>query len=216
MTNVTFHLSCDPSRFLYKGKPPADLQDSYWHKKVSVATLQSNNKGRFDDNLCGFRAVAVFFEWLKNPNFHPKRIGKKAVEDMYFDFKDRAQPLLPENPTEYGGCSLSTMRELCVFNKLNVVIFGVEVNPSPSDYSYQPEAHTHLGRILCQHCVRDFKETIHLIDYKGHCMVIHPKKLKNVFDEYRCTKCSYNPRFPNDLNRHVKTCSEGEFLSFII
>ena len=121
---LALHLSCDPSRLLLSGRPPATF-DEYWVNSRSVYTLDKDSHRRvYNDNLCAFRAVAVFMRQLKKSNFQPQKISRREVDDLYYEYRMEVDTEIPDDSSDFSGSSLDTIGKLCYLKGLNVMVFS--------------------------------------------------------------------------------------------
>ena len=197
-TNLKFHVFCDHSRAQEDGRPPADM--GRWLHNTSVFCLQSTTDGRMiQDNLCAFRAVVCFLKLLINPRFNCRACTIRDVHELYHEYRLAKDQELPEHPIQYNGTYLETLKSLCIFKKINVIVFSNEtVTPeeandytNPSLFDFQGGTDATLSRIIYRY-VGEFEHTMHLIDHQNHCMLIKPGKTSSVLKQFACRSCSYN------------------------
>ena len=120
-TNLKFHVFVDHTRLQDQGRPPPDM-GKWLHNKL-VFCLQSSQHGMIQDNLCVFRAVVCFFKLLENPKFNGRQCPLRDVHALYHAYRKAKDRELPEHPIQYSGTHLDTLKSLCIFKKINVIVF---------------------------------------------------------------------------------------------
>ena len=219
-TNLKIHVFCDQSRSQVNGGPPLDL--GKWRGNQLVYCLQKNNNRMIFDNLCAFRAVTCFIKLVNEEvNFHPSRCPVAAVHTLYHEYRQAKDPQLPVHPIQYSGTYLPTLKSLCIFKKINVIIFSDETvsrdeantYENPGLFDFQGGSHAPLSRIIYRY-VGEFNKTMHLIDYQNHCMLIKPGAISSLLKQFGCRSCSYNTNRLDNLKRHEKTCSKEQKFTY--
>ena len=213
MSNIAFYIYPIPERALLYGSPPTEF--GRWGPMRSVYTLKrDNNNNDITDDLCAFRAVALFLKQKQNPRFQADRLTQEDVHDLYRSFRRAKDPLLPEDPLHFQGAYLPTLKLLCLYKEINVVVYSTqEVSPdevgdynNPDVFEFNGNPTCNLSRVLFKFDA-GFQHTINLIDYKNHCMLIKEGKADVVLKQYACRKCSFVAKKKCHLNTHEKTCT---------
>ena len=219
-TNLKFHVFCDHARAQQNGTPPLDM--GKWGTHPCVCCLQKNSRAQlYQDNLCVFRAVFCFLKLQENPQYECRSNNIWEVHALYHEYREEKDPQLPLHPIQYKGSYLETLKSLCFFKKINVVVFSdetvtqeeAETYENPSIFDFQGDSTTSLSRILYRY-VGGFDKTMHLIDYNNHCILIKPGKLSSVLHQFACRFCSFNTRWQKNLVRHEKICTNIKKITY--
>ena len=220
MTNITFFIYPIPQRALLNGAPPSHL--GRWGPMKSVYCLKRNNDNQdITDNLCAFRALALFLKQIEIPRFTASHINNDHVHCLYREFRHARAPLLPEDPLHFEGTYLPTLKQLCLYKEVNVVVFSTQDvalgeiwdYDEPCMFEFQGEPTCNLSRIIYKFDA-GFQHTMHLIDYQNHCMLIKKGKVNVVLKQYAFRKCSYVTNRRDHLNAHEKICTKIRKLKY--
>ena len=216
ITNIKFYCYAVPSRALLNTGPPLDM--GRWSDAYFVQTLQKDHHStNYQDNLCAFRALAVFLRQLENPDFEARRITQREVYNLYREFRLEKDPSLPEHPIRFRGCYLPTLKLLCLYKKVNVVVFSsndvtsdeTEQYATPSVFQFQGAETCNVSQIIYRF-QGGFEHTMYLIDYKNHCMLIKNGHVDSVLQQFSCRTCSFVTNQHWNLTRHEKSCANGQ------
>lgn len=186
-TKYSLHLITNVAIYVYPikdhaiGCPTALPQWLKDNKAIVCADLDSNGR-EYNNNLCLFRAIALFRKQQQN---------LETVTKLYFQlFLEKTG--IPE--CDYKGIRLTQLPQIERMLNISITVLSMKENENGEQFAY-----------LVSRSSTKFKEKIYLHLQNDHFSWV--KNLNLYTKSYKCEYCSKLLRCLRDLNNHVLSCS---------
>ena len=152
-------------------------------KNHSVNCLLSNkDKEVYKDNLCLFRAMAMYMNGHKDLDSHTSRYFTNCISKSGYD------------PKNFRGFSVENLPVVEEIVQRNIFIYDSDIQEGE-----------YVGE-LARRSIRRFDKTVKLLRFNNH--IIHTNDIDSFFNCFRCPSCDTFFHKSDHFNQHLLRCKE--------